>query len=304
MNLLSRIVLAAVVVLAAPVQADPRFVLAEVITHTNDFFVDGQDRWRTASLSASILRGPEFDGQAPSKFGALLEIRTRIEMITPADLSQPDPGEDRPYVGAISLGVFSHQRRHNLDITAGAELVIIGPSTGVSQIQSWLHARMDPINPILLAGQLADAVHPTLSVEVAQNLQLTPLANLRPFAELQAGVETYARAGIDLTFSTKPPQDLRVREVVTGQRIPALHMWGTRSWGLGLGGDVTYVANSQYFSGSSGPQPMPVRTRLRAGAFYQGDKLDAFYGLSWLSPEFSDQSEGQSVAALSVSLRF
>lgn len=304
MNRFLAVILAVVLALPAATRAERRFALAEVITHTNDFFVDGQDRWRTASVSASILRGPEFSGQAPAEFGALIEIRTRLEMIAPANLSLPDPGDDRPYVGAISLGVFSHQRRKDLEFSAGAELVIIGPSTGVSQVQNWLHEGMAPINQTLLAGQLADAVHPTLNFEIAQNMQLSPKLNLRPFFEAQAGVETYARAGFDLTFSTTPPQDLRLREVVTGQRVPALHMWGQRSWGLGLGGDVTYVASSAYFGRDSGLTPAPIRARLRAGAFYQGDRLDAFYGVSWLSPEFTTQHEGQLVATLSVSLRF
>jgi len=290
--------------LVSPAHAAPRFQLATVITHTNDFFVDGQDRWRTASVSASMLWGPEFTGQAPSSFGALLEVRTRFEMITPANLSLPSTGNDRPYVGAVSIGVISHQQRGAYDISMGAELVILGPSTGVSQLQGWLHARMAPINPLLLEGQLADAVHPTLNLEIARRFQLAPTLNLRPFAEVQIGIETYARTGFDLTFSNQKPQDLRLREVVTGQRLPALHSWGQRSWGLGLGGDIAYVTDSQYFRPSDGLSVNQTRARLRAGAFYQGDKLDAFYGVSWLSPEFSAQEEGQFVAALSVSLRF
>lgn len=289
---------------SSPARATPRFQLATVITHTNDFFVDGQDRWRTASVSASMLWGPEFTGHAPSEFGALLEVRTRFEMITPANLSLPNPRNDRPYVGAVSIGVFSHQQRGAYDISVGAELVILGPSTGVSQLQGWLHARMAPINPLLLEGQLADAVHPTLSLEIARRFPLAPRLSFRPFIEAQLGIETYARTGFDLTFSTQKPQDLRIREVVTGQRLPALHTWGQRSWGLGLGGDIAYVADSHYFRASDGLTIAQTRTRLRAGAFYQGDRLDAFYGVSWLSPEFTAQEEGQLVAALSVSLRF
>lgn len=297
--------LAAFVALAgAPLEAAPRFRLATVITHTNDFFVDGQDRWRTASVSASVLWGPEFSGQAPSEFGALLEARTRFEMIAPANLSLPDPSGDRPYVGALALGVFSHQKIKNTELSLGADLVLLGPSTGVSQLQTWLHQRIAPINPLLLESQIADAVYPTVSAEIARSYALSPNLAVRPFFAAQIGVETFARAGFDLTIGTRPPQDLRLREPVTGQRIPALHVWGQRSWGLGLGADLAYIADSHYFRASDGLAIEPLRTRLKAGAFYQGDRLDAFYGVSWLSPEFSTQSGGQLVAALSVSLRF
>lgn len=299
-----QIIAAMLLATTVTVRAEPRFELASVITHTNDFFVDGQDRWRSASVSASLLWGPNFSGKAPAAFGALLEIRSRFEMITPANLSLPSHGNDRPYVGAISLGVFSHHHPRNLEVSLGAELVIIGPSTGVSQVQSWLHQSMDPINPLMLEGQLADAIFPTLTFEIGRSYQLTPRVSLRPFIEAQIGAETYARTGFDLTYSRQPPQDLRLREVVTGQRIPALHVSGARSWGLGLGADIAYIADSHYFRPSDAVTVEPIRARLRAGAFYQGDKLDAFYGVSWLSPEFTTQAEGQLVAALSLSLRF
>lgn len=284
--------------------AEQRFVLGSVITHTNDYLVDGQDRWRTASLSVSELWGASFSGQAPRSFGALLEFRTRFEIIAPADLSVPDTGTDRPYVGAISFGIFSHQQRGSIEVISGAELVFIGPSTGVGQLQAWLHKGSAPINPQILQVQLPDALYPTVKVEVGRRFEIAPKLTLRPFSEAQIGVETYARAGFDMVFSANPAQDLRLREGVTGQRLPALHVSGHQSWGLGLGGDITYIVDSKYFRPVGAITFKQTRTRLRAGAFYQGDQLAAFYGVAWLSPEFTTQSEGQFVAALSVSLRF
>jgi hypothetical protein len=46
------------------------------------------------------------------------------------------------------------------------------------------------------------------------------------------------------------------------------------------------------------------RERLRAGVGWRGERLDAFYGLTYLSPEFEGQDEGQVLGSAHVNFRF
>jgi len=70
----------------------------------NDYFGDNEDRWRSGSYAYSIVRGPEWQGRAPTAFGAVLEYRLRSEIIAPSTLSGSG-SNDRAYVGALSAGL-------------------------------------------------------------------------------------------------------------------------------------------------------------------------------------------------------
>ena len=48
----------------------------------------------------------------------------------------------------------------------------------------------------------------------------------------------------------------------------------------------------------------PTRDRLRAGYLWQGEKAFVFSGLTYLSPEFDSQPEGQLVGSLTLSFDF
>ena len=46
------------------------------------------------------------------------------------------------------------------------------------------------------------------------------------------------------------------------------------------------------------------RHRLRAGLHWQGEKWQAFYGLTWLGPEFVGRQSGQLVGAVRIKFTF
>lgn len=289
--------------LASLAHAGPRALLGESVTHTNDIIGDGMDRWRTATVDISYLYGPAAMQALPGQFGQFIELRARLEMINPEWVALPFPPNDRPYVGVLSFGAASHWARGHTEQSLGFDLVMTGPSTGVSDVQNWVHTNMNPINPQIIADQLPDALYPTVSYEYAKVFTTGKLA-LRPFADMQIGVESFARAGFDLTLARRPDIGFRLRNSLTGQRVPALNPGGQRQLSLGLGADVAYVASSAYLPATRGATPSRLRTRLRAGVFYQSRRFDLFYGLSWHSPEFTAQREGQVIGTVSLGVRF
>lgn len=67
---------------------------------TDDIFGDNADRWRTGSVALSWILGRESDGNLPTAFGELLEIRVDISAISPEDIADPAP-DDRDYAGNL-----------------------------------------------------------------------------------------------------------------------------------------------------------------------------------------------------------
>lgn len=289
--------------LASAAHAGPRVLLGESVTHTNDIIGDGKDRWRTATVDISYLYGPRAMEDLPARFGQVLELRARLEMINPEFVALPFPPNDRPYVGVLSFGAASHWARGNSQHALGFDLVMIGPSTGVSDIQNWVHTFQNPINPQIVADQLPDAIYPTLSYEYAKEFTVG-IAALCPFADVQIGVESFVRAGFDLTLARAPALGFRLRNSLTGQRVPALNPTDTGQLSLGLGADAAYVFSSAYLPAARGVTPSALRTRLRAGVFYQSRRFDLFYGVSWHSPEFATQTTGQVIGTVSLGIRF
>lgn len=271
---------------------------------TNDFLGDGKDRWRTGSVVSSRVWGYGWDGAAPAAFGDLLELRVMGQIIAPAKLSAPDPG-DRPWAGMLSAGLHSHMQRGSAEYALGAGLVATGPQTQLDGFQDWLHDLLSAPKPsdAVLAAQIPDRVRPLLTAEAAQTLDLGAGASLRPFAEVRAGDETLLRAGADLTFGSAGRDALQVRDPVTGQRYRAVQ--GSRQGvSFTIGGDMAYVADSVYLPESRGYRLTPRRDRLRAGLSWQGEGASAFYGLTWLGREFEGQAESQLTGSLRLNLRF
>ncbi|SEK27431.1 lipid A-modifier LpxR family protein [Pacificibacter marinus] len=269
---------------------------------TNDFIGDGQDRWNTASYAVSIMRGPTADDTVPDVFGRLFEHRLRGAVIAPANLANPAAG-DRPYAGVLSYGVHSYTQRGTTQNRLGLDLVAVGPQTGIGDFHGWLHDAINAPEPDLSA-QLANAIYPTVSGEIARPLQLGNL-EVRPFAEAQVGVETFARVGADISLGSLMADGVRLRDVTTG------HLYETSTVDQSahgsefiLGADVAHVWSSEYLPASDGYALEPFRLRGRAGVKLSGPQADVFYGVSWLSPEFKSQPEGQVVGSLNVSLQF
>ncbi len=74
---------------------------------TNDFFGDGQDRWRTGSFSLSWMMGVPGTRDVPENVGELVEMRFGNRVLTPSNTVAPAAG-DRRYAGLLTLGLLTH----------------------------------------------------------------------------------------------------------------------------------------------------------------------------------------------------
>jgi hypothetical protein len=291
--------------LAGPAGAEGRSRIGYGLVFTNDLIGDGDDRWRTGSVASSRIYAPGWDGQAPSRFGELLELRFNGEIIAPDDLSTPAP-VDRPFVGALSLGLHTHMQRGGTEYALGADLVVTGPQTGLDDFQDWLHDIVggDEISRATRRGQVDDGFYPTGVIEAARSYNLGG-AQLRPFAEARLGVETLVRAGADITFGQRTRGELLVREPVTGQRYRAVRDEEGAGMAFVLGADIAWVEDSEFLPGRAPVTPEDFRARVRGGMHWDGrGGSSLFYGLTWLSEEFEEQREGQVVGSLQFRLRF
>jgi len=265
----------------------------------NDALGDGHDRWRTGSHTVSLIRAPSFAGDLPTRLGDLLEWRLSSQIVAPANLAHPAPG-DRRYAGMLSIGLHAQSDWQGYEVEMGADLVAIGPSTGVAGLQKWVHNALD-IDAPDTTNQMADRIVPTVSAEVGRKMT-TGAVTLRPFAGAQVGIENLVRVGADVTIGAFGKGAVMVRDGATGQRYRAAAATLAPGFSLVAGGDVTRVFSSVLLE--DGPEPEKTRTRLRAGLHWQGQRASVFYGATWLSPEFQGQGEGQVVGSLTFNLRF
>ena len=272
---------------------------------TNDLIGDGDDRWRTGSVASSRVWGPEWTGRAPARFGEVLELRFGGAIIAPENLRAPAAG-DRPYAGALSLGLHTPFTAAGLDMSVGADLVFVGPQTGLDDFQRALHDLLNSPQPssVLTAGQVGNGIHPTLVAEAGRDLALGNRVRLRPFVEGRLGIETLARVGADLSIGRVTEGELLVRDPVTGQRYRVVR-GGRAGVEFLLGADFTYVEDSAYFPSASGVIATDTRARLRMGLNWQSRQgYGLFYGLTWLDKEFETQRESQVVGSLRLQFTF
>ncbi len=269
----------------------------------NDFIGDGQDRWRTGSYEISVTFGdPVLDGLPDTPF-SLMQYRLRSEIIAPDDLAQVNPFPDRPYAGVIGLGAFTHYERGAYNISYGGELVFVGPSTGLDDFQSWAHGRLGVQGPTAAATQLGDKVYPTVQGEVSRDVALNNTL-LRPFAEAQVGIESYARVGFDVIFGKNVSKNFFVREPITGHLVSNVRHSDDRSVAFVMGGDVAYVGDSKLLPESRGYEARKIRPRARAGFVYEGKSAGLFYGVTWLGKEFEGQTDSQVTGSLNLKFNF
>ncbi|MDQ7069230.1 MAG: DUF2219 family protein [Rhodobacterales bacterium] len=282
---------------------DARVLLGYGRLVTNDALVDGQDRWRSGSVSSSRIRGFAWQGHLPEAFGDIIEYRLMAETIAPANLARPAAG-DRPYSGAWSLGAHSYFQRRGFEFAVGGDLVMTGPQSGIGQLQSIFHDLIGvPVQSATVkAGQIPNGVHPTLVVESGRTFDIGGQASVRPFLEGRLGSETIVRAGFDISIGRIGRGELLVRDPVTGQRYRTIQQPDT-GVSFVLGADIAKVADSIYLP-SARYSLTPSRQRVRAGLHWQGDRASTFYGVTWLGEEFSGQSEGQILGSLRLNLDF
>jgi hypothetical protein len=296
-------VLLTAISLAGTAQAQERATLGWGRLFNNDLIGDGKDRWRTGSYTLSRIRGIEWTGSLPPTFGEILELRLSGEIIAPSNLTDPPP-DDRRYVGALTAGLHTHFALGAAEAAAGINLVVTGPQTGLGRFQRNIHDWFGLENPEILTDQIEDGIYPTALVEIGRSYRIGPSTVVRPFAEAQAGVESYIRIGGDMSVGGQWTDALLVRDSSTGQRYVAVRGSIAPGISLSLGGDIAQVFDSAYLPSGGAAVPRDSRARLRAGLHWQGEQADVFYGLTWLGKEFDSQDGEQVVGSLRINLQF
>lgn len=281
----------------------PRSRVAVVRFFTNDEIGDGQDRWRSGSYTVSFIHARGWNERLTSTFGDVVETRLRSEIVAPSSLTMSPP-LDRPYAGVLSFGRHYWWKAGKIDLRVGGDLVLIGPASGMSALQGFIHNIAGRPTPTVYASQLGNSLHPTVSGTAAREIRLAPSVTLSPFVEAQAGVETYARIGADLAIGKIGDAVVRPRDVVSGQRNFGTGTMRGSGWSFTLGGDMARVVSSAYLPENQGYAPEPWRSRLRLGVAYGGKRHGIFYGLTWLGREYVGQPTGQVVGTLSLALDF
>lgn len=270
---------------------------------TNDYIGDGHDRWRTGSYSLSLVNRYA-DGNA-------YELRFRTELIAPDRLrAKISKQMDRPLAGILAFGMFRNiplSGDARTDLHFGTELALVGPSSGQVGLMRMFHSAtgMDGPSSYVLDRQIPDALHLTFNAEIGRSIGGANWS-VRPFVEVQAGLESFARVGADAIFGPSA-HTYATRDVVTGWRIPTNSKRSDRR-GLNLlaGVDYTHVFDSQLLPGLT----LKPRTRARLGAMYESGSKQVFFGVAYLSPEFSEQGmtsgnrSGQVVGSLSLRISF
>ncbi len=290
---------------STPVFAQDRETLGVGRLFNNDYFGDGEDRWRSGSYALSIVRGEEWSSATPTAFGSLLEYRLRSEIIAPEALNGAG-SDDRAYVGSISAGVHTHFTQSDWDVSLGADLVFVGPQTGVLDFQDSVH---DFINaPSVSAGvdegQLKNAVYPTLVAQAMRPITLNENTRILPFVEAQIGVENFLRVGADVTIGPVLGDDLWLRDSTTGHLYSGITSEAVGT-GFVLGADYAFVGDSAYFPASFGTDAEDTRFRARAGVHSRNaNGFSVFYGLTYLSEEYIGQTQGQVVGSLNLNFSF
>ena len=253
-------------------------------------------------MVSAYRSGHAWTGTLPSMPGQVIEYRFRADIIAPDNLANPDPG-DRPYAGSWYLGAHTHFDWRGFDVSAGADVVITGEQSGLRNFQSGVHDTLSMPRMDVENYQVEDGVYLNAVVELARDVAFAGGA-IRPFVELQAGVENLARAGFDVTLGDFGQGGWRTRDPVTGQRVEGIDGELSSGWSFLVGGDIAYVDSSVFLPSAAGFEVEETRTRLRAGVNYGFGSSNIFYGVTYMSEEFVGQSEGQLVGSLSIGIDF
>lgn len=272
---------------------------------TNDVLGDGRDRWQSGSYTMSWLRGESWSGQLPARPFEILEYRLGGSIVAPARLVNP-PAGDRRYVAKSLFSLHSQfAPRPGLEADLGLGFVWTGPSNGLSGLQDAIHDLFSMPEPTADDTQWPNHLYPVLSAELARPIEVFGGgAELRPFVAAQAGDESLVRVGADLAFGMRETGALWLRDEVTGHRYVGISGQSTPGTAFVLGADVARVFDSVYFPASGGVEAETTRTRLRAGVSTRLGAVGVFYGLTWLSPEFEGQPEGQMLGSVRLRMNF
>jgi hypothetical protein len=304
MKLIATLALLASILLCSVAQAEERVTLGWGRLFTNDAIGDLEDRWHTGSYTVSRLRGYNWSGALPKKAGRILEFRFVADTVAPSNLLSP-AASDRRYAGSLTFSAATHFDLHGFDATYGGGATIIGPATGLGLFQSKVHEFLNLDAPTtVLDDQIPNQILPYATAEIARSLDLSDLITLRPYLAGQAGAEDLLRIGGDLILGRMGKTDLLLRDTTTGHLFRGISGDAAAQFSLVLGVDLARVFDSVYLPDGGVAVMTESRHRLRVGYLWQGKKATVFSGLTYLSPEFDGQSEGQIVGSLSLNFTF
>lgn len=270
----------------------------------NDLFYKNLDRWQSGSAVGSHVVGYGWDGALPDRPFDLIEYRLQGRVISPASLTNPEPG-DRPFAGVLGFGVHTHFGRGAIEYALGADLFATGEMTGMDDLQEVLHDGLGiaSTSKDVRENQIENGWHATVLAEAGRSFALSDHTVVRPFMEGQAGLETFARVGADVTIGAVGQGELMVRESVTGQRYRAVQQQ-VPGFSYVAGADVAWVEDSALLPKSKGVEAEDTRYRLRTGVHWQGERNAVFYGMTYLSEEFKAQNEGQVIGSVRLNVKF
>lgn len=297
------VLIALIVPLGTLVSAETRDLIGVGRLFSNDYLGDGHDRYQSGSYVRSYVRGPSDFNGTPQDFGTIREYRLRSAIIA-SDGRGAEPG-DRPYAGVLSVGVHSHFGEDTFRGSVGLDLTAVGPQTGVSEFQANAHDVLGLESVRFTETQLGNNFYLGMTLEAAEVLPLSYGFTARPFAELQAGPEGIARFGADLYLGATITDDILMRDVATGHLYSATESSDPAGFAFVVGADMAAVVNSVYLPEDRNIVERDRRGRLRAGVHWHNEnETSVFYGLTYLSPEFEDQPEGQITGSLKLNFNF
>jgi hypothetical protein len=296
----------ALVGFARPTMAQDFSFLGMTVFHDNDVLLDGDDRWQTGGASWSFMFGPKGLAGLPETPGALWELRLRGQVITPDNFTAP-AAWDRRAASVVTTTLHNHFELDGVELSAGAGVAVTGARTGLIDFQNlihWLTPADEPQVPgFVQKAQIPNRLYATGIGEAAYRMRLGEVVTLRPFAEVQAGVETFGRVGFDIFVGTGFDGGVLARDGTTGFAYQTIEGTAPHSLTFTAGMDAAKVTSSALLP-SPAYELTPWRLRARAGLLYEGQRLSVFQGFSWLGPEFSAQPSGQVVSAFQIQYRF
>ena len=214
-------------------QAGERERLGWSLAISNDSIGELLDRWQSSSVQYGAFYGSSWEGAAPTRFGEVLEFRICTDILTPSDLEAPDPS-DRRHAGVLAFGVHFHSAPSDFEVRGGIGLVVVGPQTGLLDLQQELHKALGFTVPTLEDFQIEDTARLNLSGEIGRVWDVGA-ARVRPFVEAQIGMEDFLRAGLG---------------------------GGDADFNVVIGADVARVVDSIYLPKALGYELTPLRARV------------------------------------------
>lgn len=285
----------------------------------NDRFGDGKDRYKTGGVTQSWLI-PErrlSDERWLNNHASALELQLRGFVATPDNTQTGGAPGDRPFAQFAGIGGYlrtvERPRRvgprmtQQLETRVGIEIGYQGEPLPFFELQEALHGgedlRITPNNSI--DGEVLVNLEGKRTLRMQLDFSDSDL-ELAPYLQVSAGMrEVSFRAGGDLIYGSSLDGWTWNHDPAIGALIPGGSMSSGQSrWAVWIGADAGYVGADAILEGGfdgSGPrvEREDLTARFRSGILLGFGDMAVSYSITWLSPEFRAQTQGQVIGALS-----